>query len=176
MIKIKQIASLCVFPIDSADIIIRGIKYPRKTSEEFCHSKISLCMTHINCRVDQPGFSVVPGDKVSAPEVSMQDRRSIRFRKIKVQMIHQIFHTLEVRRIKKCRSSSELRCQSAFPIERPPSIMWSFFLFTETYIVVLIISKLPCVEYISRICKMHGCQLMSKGFKEGLGGYSLTPF
>ena len=98
------------------------------------------------------------------------------FRKIKVQMIHQIFHTLEVRGIKKSRSSSELRCQSAFPIERHPGIMCGVFLYTGAYKVVLIISILPALEYISRICKMHGCQLMSKGFKEGLGGYSLTPF
>ena len=96
MIQIIQIAALSVAGVDRAAFVVCPVKPLRKSSEQFGHGQVCLRVPDRNRRVDQPGFSVVSGDIISAPQIAVKQGRKGRLRKNLIQVVQKTVDALSV--------------------------------------------------------------------------------
>ena len=123
MIQIIQVPAAAISRLQQACFFIGIVKSPGETAEKLCHGDIRLRMAHIGRRVDEPGPAVVSGEKISRPQVSVQQGRPFRFHQKIPQPVQQPPGLLSVSPVKIALRTPKLRFQPAVPEKRDPAFM-----------------------------------------------------
>ena len=71
LIQIVQVPSVLIARLQHSRFLIGVIKSRRKPAEQFRHGNVGLGMPVIDRRINEPALSVISGDHVSRPQVSV---------------------------------------------------------------------------------------------------------
>ena len=128
MIEVVYILPVLVSGFHFRACKIAVIKVRCKASEKLCHGKVCFGMAIVGGRINDPCPAIAPGHDIACPEVSVDQRRFLRFNQILVQMLQQGICQFPVPLIQPSFCSFELRTQPAVPEEGDPFICPGIFL------------------------------------------------